>query len=134
MTINNSDNSTDLVLKRFNEAERSLQRALKNLEEVIFIKLEELDAEIVSSKSNNLVTDSNKQISSASSLNAEINNLQQSLAELGLENENLSQSNKILAEKIHDFKQHLPKIVAEIESDLVKITNLFEKDEDQSEV
>jgi SMC interacting uncharacterized protein involved in chromosome segregation len=119
MIVNNFQDHLQAV-DRFNQSEERLDKALKNLEEIILNKIESLQTNKVSAADL-------EEISSIDNLSNEINNLQKSLAEIGAENESLIAQNKILSQKIANFKNHLPEIIAEIESDLSKINSLVKK-------
>jgi hypothetical protein len=119
MIVNNFQDHLQAV-NRFNQSEERLNEALKNLEEIILNKIETL-------KIGRVSNDDLEKISSINNLNSEINNLQKSLAEIGAENESLITQNKILSQKIANFKHYLPEIIAEIESDLSKINSLVKK-------
>jgi hypothetical protein len=124
MIVNNFQDHLQ-ALDRFNQSEERLDAALKNLEEVILNKVETL--QYLASQTSNASNADLEKISSIDNLSNEINNLQKSLAEIGAENESLIAQNKILNQKITNFKSLLPEIIAEIESDLSKINFLVKK-------
>lgn len=124
MIVNNFQDHLQAV-DRFNQSEERLDSALKNLEEVILNKVETL--QYLASQTSNASNADLEKISSIDNLSNEINNLQKSLAEIGAENESLIAQNKILNQKITNFKNLLPEIIAEIESDLSKVTSLVKK-------
>ena len=124
MIVNNFQDHLQAV-DRFNQSEERLDSALKNLEEVILNKVETL--QYLASQTSNASNADLEKISSIDNLSNEINNLQKSLAEIGAENESLIAQNKILNQKITNFKNLLPEIIAEIESDLSKINFLVKK-------
>ncbi len=124
MIVNNFQDHLQAV-DRFNQSEERLDTALKNLEEVILNKVETL--QYLASQTSNASNADLEKISSIDNLSNEINNLQKSLAEIGAENESLIAQNKILNQKIANFKNLLPEIIAEIESDLSKINFLVKK-------
>ena len=124
MIVNNFQDHLQAV-DRFNQSEERLDQALKNLEGVILNKVETL--QYLASQTSNASNSDLEKISSIDNLSNEINNLQKSLAEIGAENESLIAQNKILNQKIVNFKNLLPEIIAEIESDLSKINFLVKK-------
>jgi hypothetical protein len=124
MIVNNFQDHLQ-ALDRFNQSEERLDAALKNLEEVILNKVETL--QYLANQPNNASNADLEKISSIDNLSNEINNLQKSLAEIGAENESLIAQNKILNQKLTNFKNLLPEIIAEIESDLAKINFLVKK-------
>ncbi len=122
MIVNNFQDHLQAV-DRFNQSEERLDKALKNLEEVILNKVEALQD--LADHTDNITNTDLEKLSNIDNLNNEINNLQESLAEIGAENEALIAQNKILNQKITNFKNHLPEIIAEIESDLSNINSFF---------
>jgi len=109
----------------FLEAQNHLSRALNDLEKAIFEKLSSL-------KNTSTVNDPDgKQI--INNLNHEINSLQKTLAEIGLENEALKSQNHKLTKKIEQLKNNFSEIKKNIKFDLEKIKVIINQNLDNHE-
>jgi len=111
---------------KFEKARKKLSDSLKNLEEVVKEKLQQVANEPKAGDSNSL----QDQSSLIQSLNSEINNLQNSLSHLGKETEFLNEKNKILSEKFSKFRSDQSILIEAIEADLAGIEEII-KDEEQ---
>jgi CII-binding regulator of phage lambda lysogenization HflD len=107
---------------RFEKARKRLSSALENLEDVVKNKLHEeaSSSRIISAKEESETKLAQQEII-IQNLTLEINNLQQSLSDLGRETEFLNTKNQIFAEKLAKLRQERLEIIAEISGDLNKI-------------
>jgi CII-binding regulator of phage lambda lysogenization HflD len=107
---------------RFEKARKRLSSALENLEDVVKNKLHEeaSSSRIISAKEESETKLAQQEII-IQNLTLEINNLQQSLSDLGRETEFLNTKNQIFAEKLAKLRQERLEIIAEISEDLNKI-------------
>ncbi len=111
----------------FLEARDHLSRALNDLEKVIFEKLDALKE-----NNNSSVTDLNGQ-KIINNLNNEINSLQKTLAEIGLENETLKSQNTKSEKKIDQLKNNFTDVKKNIKFDLEKIKVIINQNLDNHE-
>ena len=114
---------------RFENSRKKLSQALKNLEEVVKKKLHELaQSKVLNSSQNdekNLGAKIIEQDHIIESLNSEINNLQENLAELGKETEFLSAKNKAISERISENKPQQSGLIQALEADLIRIEEII---------
>lgn len=104
---------------RFDQARVRLNNSLKELEKVITEKLlTSNDAELRS-------TGAGEQAGIIQNLSDELNKLQNTLAEIGDENEVLAAENKSLLSNLNKFSSQGSTLVEAIESDLVRIEEII---------
>ena len=122
------------VENRFENARKNLAETLKDLEEIIKQKIHEsaLQGRMISSVSENEIKNTQSALLEKSTtienLNQEINNLQNNLLDLGKENDFLNKENKALASKLANSNSQQSRLIEAIESDLVKIENVIQKE------
>jgi len=101
--------------KSFLDARDHLSRALNDLEKVIFDKL----ASLKENKNSQVSDTQGQQI--INNLNHEINSLQKTLSEIGLDNEALKSHNIKSAKKLEQLKNNFTEVKKNIKFDLEKI-------------
>ncbi len=116
---------------RFENARKRLSSSLENLEDVVKRKLhdEASSSRIITSTKESELKLAQQEIT-IQNLTLEINNLQQSLSDLGRETEFLNTKNQIFAEKLAKLRQERLEIIAEISEDLNKIFSAIKIGED----
>jgi hypothetical protein len=116
---------------RFEKARKRLSLSLKNLEDVMKKKLHEeaIESRMISSHSESS-TKIVEQSITIQNLTLEVNNLQNSLSELGRETEFLNVRNKIFAEKLKSIRAAQLGLIEEVENDLAKISDAIKSEEE----
>ncbi len=116
---------------RFEKARKRLSEALKILEKTVKEKIHEssINATMidVSSDETNSQAKLIEQSTTIQNLTSEINNLQKTLSDLGKETEFLNEKNKILSQKITEFRTKGSVLIEAIEADLLHIEEVIEK-------
>jgi predicted RNase H-like nuclease (RuvC/YqgF family) len=107
--------TTNSTSKSFLDARDHLSRALNDLEKVIFDKL----ISIKENKNSSVSDPQGQQI--INNLNHEINSLQKTLAEIGIENEALKSQNVKSEKKLEHLKNNFTEVKKNIKFDLEKI-------------
>jgi hypothetical protein len=117
---------------RFEKARQRLSNALENLEDAMKRKLHEeaIESRMIGAADNAAATVMEQEIT-IQNLTLEVNNLQQSLSDLGRETEFSNIKNKIFAEKLAAIRDQQMSLIAAVESDLAKIAQAI-KDEEES--
>lgn len=129
--------SKELSEIRFRAARNKLSSSLKDLEKTMISKLQEiaLSAEILGANedgNNDVIfakTTIIEQNATIQNLNAELNKLQKTLAEAGRESEFFTEKNKLLADKIAQFRSQSLSLVEAVESDLASISEIIKIEE-----
>ncbi len=117
---------------RFEKARQRLSHALENLEDAMKRKLHEeaIESRMIGAADSAAATVMEQEII-IQNLTLEVNNLQQSLSDLGRETEFSNVKNKIFAEKLAAIRDQQMSLIAAVESDLAKIAQAI-KDEEES--
>lgn len=116
---------------RFEKARKRLSAALKNLEEVVKEKLHEasVNATMMSVSDDDTNSAHAKLVEQETviqKLNSEINNLQKNLSDLGKETEFLNEKNKVLGQRIAEFRTQGSSLIEAIEAELLSIEEVLE--------
>jgi len=116
---------------RFEKARKRLSHALENLENEMKKKLHEeaIESRMISAANDSAATVIEQAIT-IQNLTLEVNNLQQSLSDLGRETEFLNVKNKVFAEKLAAIRSQQMNLIEEIENDLAKIANAIKSEEE----
>ncbi len=119
---------------RFENARKNLSDALLNLEKIVKNKLHEsiIQTRIVGA---NEIDESGSKAASIqkdeiiTNLNLEINSLQQTIADIGIETEFLNEKNKIFAERIGIARKKSESLIKNVEAELLRIETLIKDEE-----
>jgi predicted RNase H-like nuclease (RuvC/YqgF family) len=95
-----------------------IDEAFKRLELAILNKINQIKQD----SSCELKSDDNEMLSN---LNNEVNSLQNSLSEIGIENEALSKENQSLKDRLKDLESQSAKIIDQVKVDLSSIKDII---------
>ena len=120
--------------EKFIKAQEKLERALKNLEEVVTTKIDENSANskllnLEESDTSSLHAKTIEQEAIIKNLSEELNKTQNLVSEMANDKDFLKDKNRFFADKVFKFKSQGSKLIQAVEDDLTTIRNIIKNDQ-----